>query len=184
MKLTNCFKRILTLSITIILLTNCARDLSDNVYTSDSTLNLTLEGEVMAIRAIKIKETDRATDNTGGIIGGGALGGAVGSNIGGGGGNTTAIVGGAILGATAGALVQGKLGEQKGFEYLVKVDTSKIKSNYYEGSAAMRNVISTAVTTGLVTIIQTKSEYPISEGQKVYIIFSDKRTRIIPVRSN
>ncbi|MCC8369499.1 MAG: hypothetical protein LN573_05520 [Rickettsia endosymbiont of Oxypoda opaca] len=161
------------------LLTGCARDLSSNVYTSDSTLNLTLEGEVISIRPVIIKESDRLSDNSGGMLAGGVMGGVLGSGVGQGTGNAAAVVGGAIAGAALGAGLQGKLGEKKGYEYLVKVDTSKIKSDYYEGNSAMRNVISTAVTSGLITVIQA-TDSNIKTGQKVYIIFSEKRTRVIP----
>nr|WP_253307878.1 hypothetical protein [Rickettsia endosymbiont of Ceutorhynchus assimilis] len=156
------------------LLTGCARDLSSNVYTSDSTLNLTLEGEVLSIRPVIIKESDRLSDNSGGMLAGGVMGGVLGSGVGQGTGNAAAIVGAAL-----GSGLQGKLGEKKGYEYLVKVDTSKIKSDYYEGNSAMRNVISTAVTSGLITVVQA-TDSNIKIGQKVYIIFSEKRTRIIP----
>ncbi|WP_341789405.1 hypothetical protein [Rickettsia endosymbiont of Polydrusus tereticollis] len=161
------------------LLTGCARDLSSNVYTSDSTLNLTLEGEVISIRPVIIKESDRLSDNSGGMLAGGVMGGVLGSGVGQGTGNAAAIVGGAIAGAALGSGLQGKLGEKKGYEYLVKVDTSKIKSDYYEGNSAMRNVISTAVTSGLITVVQA-TDSNIKTGQKVYIIFSEKRTRVIP----
>lgn len=170
-------------SIIFIILTTfisgCARDLSSNVYTSDSTLNLTMEGEVVSVRPVTVKESDRLSDNTGGMAAGGIAGGVLGSTMGKGHGNTAAIVGGALAGAAVGTLLQDRLGISKGYEYLIKVDTSKIKSDYYEGSSAMRNVISTAVTSGLVTVVQG-TDISIREGQKVYIIFSEKRTRIIP----
>src|SRR4051812_41359974 len=102
----------------IVLLTGCARDLSDNVYTSDSTLSLTLEGQIIAVRAIKIKETDKLGDNTTGIIAGGAGGAALGSNNG----SPAAIVGGAIAGGLVGAVVEDRLSQSKGWEYIVKVD--------------------------------------------------------------
>lgn len=157
-------------------ISGCARDLSSNVYSSDSTLSLTLEGEVVSVRPIKVKESERLSDNAGGIAGG-----VLGSTVGQGGGTTAAIVGGAIAGAVVGTILQDKLGESKGYEYLIKVDTSKIKSNYYEGSTAMRNVISSAVTSGLITVVQG-TDIVLREGQKVYVIFSDKRTRIIPAK--
>lgn len=160
-------------------ISGCARDLSSNVYSSDSTLSLTLEGEVVSVRPIKVKESERLSDNAGGMAAGGIAGGVLGSTVGQGGGTTAAIVGGAIAGAVVGTILQDKLGESKGYEYLIKVDTSKIKSNYYEGSTAMRNVISSAVTSGLITVVQG-TDIVIREGQKVYVIFSDKRTRIIP----
>ncbi|HJD55060.1 MAG TPA: hypothetical protein LFW21_00005 [Rickettsia endosymbiont of Pyrocoelia pectoralis] len=160
-------------------ISGCARDLSTNVYTSDSTLNLTLQGEVVSARPVKVKESDSLSDNAGGMAAGGIAGGVLGSTVGQGHGNTAAIVGGVLAGAAVGTILQDKLGESKGYEYLIKVDTSKIKSDYYEGSSAMRNVISTAVTSGLITVVQG-TDVNIRVGQKVYVIFSEKRTRIIP----
>ncbi|KJW02214.1 surface antigen family domain protein [Rickettsia endosymbiont of Ixodes pacificus] len=42
----------------------------------------------------------------------------------------------------------------------------------------MRNVISAAFTSGLITVVQG-TDVNIRNGQKVYVIFSEKRTRII-----
>ena len=46
----------------------------------------------------------------------------------------------------------------------------------------MRAVISAAATSGLITVVQS-SNAGVTEGQKVYVIFSDHRTRIIPVKN-
>jgi outer membrane lipoprotein SlyB len=162
-----------------LVLASCARDLSSNVYTSDSTLSLTVEGVVVSARPVTVKNTDKTGDNTGGMLAGGVMGGVLGSNVGKGGGNAIATVGGALAGAAAGAVLQDKLGTSKGYEYMVKVDTSKIKSDYYEGSPAMRAAISSAATSGLITVVQG-TDVVIPAGQKVYVIFSDSRTRIIP----
>ena len=161
------------------ILSGCARDLSDSMYTSDSTFSLTMEGVIVSTRAVKIKDTDKMGNNTGGMLAGGAMGAAVGSGIGGGSGNTMAIVGGAIAGGLAGAAIQGKLGESKGFEYIIKVDTSKIKDTYFDGNASMRNVVATAKLNGLVTVVQG-ADSVLGVGQKVYIIYSENRTRVIP----
>lgn len=173
--------QIISILVSSIMLTSCARDLSSNVYTSDATMNLTLQGEIIAVRQVKIKESDRLSDNTAGALGGGAMGAVLGSGVGGGTGKGAAVVGGAILGAGMGAAVQGKFGETKGFEYIIKVDTSKLKSDYYEGNAAMRSAISSATTSGLITVVQSIKD-PLNEGQKVYVIFSDKRTRVIAAK--
>lgn len=165
-------------SLLAIQLSGCARDLSSSTYTSDSTLSLTLEGKVLSVRQVKIKNTDNPSDNVGGALAGGALGAVAGSNAGRGNGQAAAVVGGAVIGAVAGALIQDKLGEQEGFEYIVKIDTSKLKSDYYEGTGAMRKAISSATTSGLATIVQGK-DVVFSKGQKVFVIFSDNRTRII-----
>lgn len=163
----------------IVILSGCARDLSSSMYTSDSTMSLTMEGIVVATRAVTIKNSDKMQDNTGGMLAGGAMGAALGSGAGGGSGKTMTVVGGAIAGGLVGAALQGKLGESKGLEYIVKVDTSKIKDQYFDGNAAMRNVVATAKLNGLVTVVQQDKE-SLKEGQKVYVIFSENRTRVIP----
>jgi outer membrane lipoprotein SlyB len=69
----------------------------------------------------------------------------------------------------------------------VKVDTSKLKGEYYEGSALMRNSLAAVKTTGIVTVVQAlekKEDAAIEPGQKVLIIVSEKRTRIIPDLTN
>ena len=160
------------------LLSSCARDLSSSTYSSDSTLSSTLTGHILEVRPVTIKDSEKMSDNLGGMLAGGALGGVLGSAVGGGSGTDIAIVGGAIAGGLAGAAVQQKLGESKGLEYIVKVDTTNLKDTYYGGSPSMRNAISSATTSGLVTVVQS-ADNPLSAGQKVYIIFSDKLTRVI-----
>ena len=171
--------RLISVVLLAVFVTSCARDLSSSTYTSDSTLSLTLEGKVISVRAVTIKESEKLGDNTGGMLAGGIGGAVLGSTVGKGGGNDLAMVGGALAGAALGAVVQDKLGQSKGLEYIVKLDTSKLKSNYYEGNTAMRNAISAATTSGVITVVQS-SENPLGMGQKVYVIFSDNRTRVIP----
>ncbi|MBA8666323.1 hypothetical protein H1Q59_00205 [Holosporaceae bacterium 'Namur'] len=161
------------------LLNGCAPDLSSNVYTGDSRLNLTLEGQIASVRPVVIKGSEKLSDNVIGIAGGGAMGAAAGAGIGAGTGQGAAIVGVAIAGAVVGALIQDKLSQANGSEYIVKVDISKLKNVYYEGSSAMRNAISTATTSGLIAVVQ--SNVPLlQEGQKVYVIFSNSGARITP----
>jgi outer membrane lipoprotein SlyB len=169
-------KKIFCSLIILFILSNCARDLSDRVYTSDSTLNLTLKGRVVSVRPIVIKESDRLSDNGGGMLAGGAMGGTLGHTAGDG--NGAAIVGGALIGGALGAVAQGALSKNEGYEYIIEVDTSKIKSGYFEGNSAMRNVIATAKANGLITVVQSRDTL-ISKGTKVYVIFSEKRTRVI-----
>ncbi len=172
------FFKITSIITLLSVLTGCGRDLSSNMYTSDSTLSFTMEGVIVATRPIIIKDADNMSDNTGGMLAGGAMGAALGSGAGSGSGTTMTIVGGAIVGGLAGAVLQGKLSEGKGYEYIVKVDTSSLKDGYFDGNKAIRNVISTAKTTGLVTIVQG-ADVVLKEKQKVYIIYSDNRTRVI-----
>jgi outer membrane lipoprotein SlyB len=173
----NIFTVAIVLALTLIS-TSCARDLSSNVYTSDSTLSLTLEGEVVSVRKIIIKDTESLQENTLGGLAGGTVGGIAASTAGSGTGQSLAVAGGVIAGAAIGALAQDALSKGEGYEYIVKVDTKNLKSDYYEGSGAMRRAISSAVTNGLVTIIQGQDTL-LDKGQEVYVIFSDKRARII-----
>ena len=170
--------KIVPILLILALLSSCARDLSTHVYTSDSTLSLTLEGKVLATRPVIVKNTDMMADNTTGMAGGAALGGVFGSMAGSGSGNLAMIAGGVLVGAIAGTLIESQLGKADGIEYVVKVDTSNLKDEYYEGSTMMRNAISTAKTGGLITIVQGK-DVIFNEGDPIYIIFSSKRTRII-----
>ncbi len=162
-----------------ITLSSCARDLSSDLYTSDSTLSLTLEGTIVSSRAVKINNSDKLGDNATGTLAGGALGGVLGNNIGKGNGQTAAAVGGVIAGAIIGSMVENNLSKSEGIEYIIKVDGSKIKDTYYEGSTMMNAAISSARATGMLTVVQGKDNV-LGAGQKVFVIVSPKRTRVIP----
>lgn len=175
------FRSICTLILLGFFVASCARDLGSDVYTSDSTMNLTLEGKVISTRAVTIKNSDKLSDNTTGALAGGALGGVGASGIGNNSGKSAAVVGGAIVGGVLGAAAESQLGKASGYEYVIKVDTSKLKSKYFEGTKAMRAAISSATTSGLITVVQG-NDVKISEGTHVYVIFSDKRARVIAAK--
>jgi outer membrane lipoprotein SlyB len=183
--MSNSFLKTVAAIMMLSLLSGCARDLSSDMYVSSATLSLTMEGSIISARKVKIREEDKLSGNTGGMVAGGALGAVGGNAIGKGAGHTAAVVGlglagaGAGAGAGVGALVQNELGKSEGYEFIIKVDTSKMKDRYYEGKAAMRSVISTALTSGLITVVQ-KDNPGVMIGNKVYVIFSDNRTRVIP----
>ena len=165
-------------------LNGCGRDLSANTYTSDSTLNITLQGKLLAKRDIKIKEDEKLGDNTIGGVAGAVGGGAVAHNNSS---NSAVVVGGAIVGGLTGALLQSALGTSRGVEYIVQVDRSNLQDNYYEGSRLLRNALAAIRATGMITIIQAKegkNNPVINEGQNVLIILSEKRTRLIPAPTN
>lgn len=173
------FKLLPLLLISIFSITGCARDLSSTTYTSDSTLNIVLEGIIVSSREIKIKDTDRLSDNTTGAMMGGLGGGAIAHSSGG---KSGAVVGGAVAGALVGALGQSALSSAKGTEFIVKVDKSKLSNDYYEGSARMRNAIAAAKATGMITIIQTSEKdksKAIQVGENVLVIVSENRSRVI-----
>lgn len=178
----NKFFRFSLLFLLMTLLSACARDLSSSTYVSDSTLSLTLKGRVISARPVTIKNHDKMQDNTMGMLAGGAMGAVAGSGIGGGTGNKMALVGGAIVGAAAGAAIEGALSKSQGMEYIVEVDISKLKNTYYEGNAAMRSAISSATTSGVITVVQS-AENAVSVGQNVYVIYSADRARVIPANN-
>ncbi|MSO13994.1 glycine zipper 2TM domain-containing protein [Rickettsiales endosymbiont of Trichoplax sp. H2] len=162
-------------------LAGCARDLSNSMYVSDSTTNFTLEGKIISVRPVTIRDSDRLQGNTTRLATGALVGGVAGSNVGGGSGRVAGAVGGAVLGGLVGAAMQDSLSTSKGLEYTVKVDISNIKDTYYEGNAALRNVIAAARINGLLTIVQSEKD-PLHKGQKVFVVFSDNRTRVIPAQ--
>ncbi len=166
------------LTVCTFVLSGCARNMSSDYYTSDSTLSLTLEGTIKHVRPITIADAEKLGENTLGGLAGGALGAAGGSGIGNGSGQALAVVGAVIVGSVVGALVEAELGKQDGFEYILKVDPNKIKDSYYYGTPAMRKAISAATTDGLITVIQG-NDVVLSKGEDVYVIISDKRTRVI-----
>ncbi|MDX2050364.1 MAG: hypothetical protein SFT93_04260 [Rickettsiaceae bacterium] len=170
----------LSLFLTFILLSACARDLSHSTYTSSSTVNIVLPGVVLATRSVQIKEHDSAYDNTAGTAVGAIAGGASAARSSRA--KTAPVIGAAILGGIAGNVIEGALGTSKGIEYIVKVDTTKLNNKYYDGSSLMRKSIAAVKASGMITIVQSenKKESPILEGQKVLIVISENRVRIIP----
>ena len=162
------------------ILSSCGRVLASNTYTSDSTLNITLKGKLLVKRDVKIKEDEKLGDNTTGALIGGVGGGALAASNSN---NAAVVVGGAIVGGVTGAIMQSDLGTSQGTEYILEVDRSKLRDDYYEGSRLLRNALAAVRATGVITIVQAKegkNNPVISEGQNVLIILSEKRTRLIP----
>lgn len=161
------------------LLSSCARDLSSNMYTSDSTLSLTMIGRVISARPVTVKNTDSLGQNGTGIVGGAFMGGAAGGLASNNNSDRGAmIVGGAVLGSLVGAVIERSASKAKGIEYIIKIDTSSLTDQYYEGTAIMRNAVSSARTSGILTIVQGQDN-PLEEGQEVYVILSPNRARVI-----
>jgi outer membrane lipoprotein SlyB len=177
----NVFSKIFVVLFVVIFMSGCARDLSNSMYISDSTTNFTLEGQIVTVRPVTIRDSDRLQGNTTGMATGAVVGGVAGSGIGGDSGRVGGLIGGAVLGGLVGAAMQDSLSTSKGLEYVVKVDISNIKDTYYEGNMALRNVIATARVNGMLTVVQSEKD-PLQKGQKVYVVFSDNRTRVIPAQ--
>lgn len=166
--------------VSAVFLSACARDLSSNVYTSSSTLSLTLKGQIVSAREVTIKKSDDLENSKYGTLAGGGLGAIMGSTVGGGSGQALATVGTGIVGALAGAAIENTLTKQNGYEYIIDVDTTNLDSEKYIGSKAMRDVIATAKTNGLITVVQG-GDTRIAEGRNVYVIYSDNRVRVTAV---
>lgn len=138
-------------------LTACAANLNTDTYQTSAAgqINNVQEGVIINVREVKI-----ATENGGvGSLAGGIAGGAAGSMIGG----NTAVniigaVGGAVLGGAIGAKAQEGLSSQKGYEYIVKLDSGRA-----------------------ITLTQG-TDVRLSVGQPVYVLDADRgdRARIIP----
>ena len=169
--------------VALIMLSGCARDLSSDMYTSDSTLNIVINGKILSTRNIKIKENEKLGNNStgasvgalSGAVGGGAIGNRSGNGVAG-------MVGGAVVGGLIGAVGESALSTTNGVEYIVQVDRAQISDDYYAGSSMMRNAIESIRATGVVTIVQAKEKGAqiLPVNQEVLVIISSKRTRIIP----
>lgn len=151
----NGFLRLFLFLLIGIFISGCARDLSNSMYVSDSTTNFTLEGQIVSVRPVTIRDADRLQDNTAGMATGALVGGVAGSGVGGGSGRAGGAIGGAVIGGLVGAAMQDSLSTSQGLEYVVKVDISNVKDTYYEGNVALRNVIAAARVNGMLTIVQS-----------------------------
>ena len=187
----NIIKSVLLLT-PIMFITACARDLSSNTYTDSSTTGLVVEGTVVSKRDVKVKGSDKLQNNGVGIVSGGVGGAVAGSTIGGGRGSAVTAVGGALAGAAIGSLIQDQLSESEGIEYIVKVrkenlaaksktkDDLNVTISNSSVSSKVKNSVDADMNTELVSIVQGK-DIVIPVGQKVYVIYSDDRPRIVPV---
>jgi len=116
----------------------------------------TYEGEIIAVRHVRIQDGDRLQDNVIGGVGGGVAGAMVGSTMGKGSGTLLTEIAGAAIGATAGALTERELKKETGIEYIVQLDNGDIK-----------------------TVVQGATPH-LQEGEHVWLLVSKKgRSRII-----
>lgn len=111
-----------------VILSGCARDISSNSYNARKVgeAAFTYQGIVVSTREVEVNEGDYLENNGVGILAGGAAGGLAGNQIGSGSGNIAATVGGAVIGAVAGALAEKALKEQKGIEYVVRLNNGQM----------------------------------------------------------
>jgi outer membrane lipoprotein SlyB len=142
--------------------TQCSKELSSDTYSDDEAgaVKQTYRGVIVNAREVTVKASDKLSDNTLGVIGGGAAGGILGSQIGQGRGSTVGMVLGAIAGAFGGAAAQDKLSTQKGMEYVVELNSGR-----------------------MITIVQGLDPR-LQPGQYVIVMVGNKgRSRVIPDQS-
>ncbi|GHU17083.1 hypothetical protein FACS189472_03470 [Alphaproteobacteria bacterium] len=155
-------KKFLLLSVALcgltLIITGCARNISSSTYNSAKIgeANDTYECVVVKVRQVALEEGDSLGDNHMGALGGGVVGGLAGSQIGGGNARYATGAAGALLGAVGGAFAEKALKSQDGLEYIVKLNSGKLK-----------------------TVVQGMDS-PLSIGQQAILIVDHKgRSRVI-----
>ena len=150
-------KKILTLTACTICLASCSRELSPDHYTARQAgqTSITRPGIIKQVTSVKITGSDSLEENGLGIVGGGVAGGVIGSAAGRGNLLPTAL--GAVAGAVTGSLIEKKLKEQNGWEYIVEFEDGTF-----------------------ISLVQGENT-PMNEGQPVYVISNQwGRSRIVP----
>lgn len=150
-------KKILLFVMLATVSTSCARQIDSDVYSSRQVgqVTTTYAGVVRSIREVLVESGNQLEDNGLGIAGGGIAGGVVGSAVGRGHFLPTAI--GAVAGAVTGSLVEKKMKQQMGYEYIVELSGG-----------------------GLITVVQGTDQY-FGIGQPVFVMMSPYgRSRIVP----
>lgn len=181
-------KKIIALLACAMLLTACAKNMNSNVYTENGVAGKVLEGKVISVRQVTIKEHDKLQQNTTGALLGGTAGGVAGAQIGNGNGSLGAAVAGALIGAVAGAVAEDALNTQEGTEYLVKLDkkylqeyrniTKRVQSGGKNSvQQDITNSSDVSTKTDIVSVVQA-TDPELHKGSRVYVIYSDDRPRV------
>ncbi len=147
------FGRILSVTLSAVLLAGCGSDFSGNRYEQSQVgeVSQTSKGVVISQRRVELKPDSSTAGTALGAVGGGLLG----SMFGGGNAKILTTTAGAVAGGVAGNAIATRA--QDGIEYTVKLENGAI-----------------------VTIAQDPTP-AIANGQKVYIIHSQRgRSRIVP----
>ena len=145
-------------AITTLALSGCARNISSDNYNARTIgeASFSYQGVVSSARQVDVSEGDYLEDNKMGMLLGGGAGGLAGSQIGSGRGAVAGAVGGAVLGAVAGAFAEKALKEQKGMEYVVRLNNGQ-----------------------MMTVVQGVDN-PLAVGQRVIIMVKNEgRSRVI-----
>lgn len=147
---------ILTLASLSIFSSGCAPKYggSDHDEATIGEVSKTYEGIILSKRVVNLN----GTDNGVGALAGGAVGFGLGQAVGGGHGRVAAATLGTVAGALAGNAVGKNLSSQQGYEYQIKLSSTK----------------------EVLTIAQGQ-EPNILVGQDVYVVKSNRgRSRVIP----
>ena len=137
-----------------------------------------MEGRIIPVKEVTDKKSDSLGKNsTGPISGCVSVAIAVASS------STVLAVGSGLFVSIVWPYLDHKLSKSKAFKYIIKVDISNLKSDYYEGSPEIRAAISWATTSGLITVLQGK-DVRLGPNTKAYVIFSDLRVRVIPSKDS
>jgi len=185
--------KIAVLAALMLALSACAKDTASDTYTTSSTGGKVLKGTIISARAVKIKEHDKLQDNTVGGLAGGAAGAVGGASIGHGNGSIASGIGGAVIGAVAGAFIQDALSTTDGMEYLVKLDAKNMRTSSPNHKkkvtektnggveADLNSSTDVDTQTDMISVVQ-KADPALSEGSLVYVVYSDDRPRLVPVK--
>ena len=187
-------RALIALALIPLLLSACARNMSQDVYSSSAPVGKVQRGTVISARNVTIKDNDKLGSGPGTLVGG-VAGGVAGSTIGKGNGNTLATVGGALAGAALGAVIEDQLTTQNGIEYIVQLDSTtkslpKSKTKQKEItlndgtsiSADIKQSIDVAETESDVISVIQSADQPIPVGARVLLVYNDDRPRIVLAR--
>ena len=161
-------KKIILFNIILIILYSCSNTSPNNVKTSDTQKVTAIEyGTIKTSLPVKIKGESNWVGTTAGALIGGLLGTQlcgeeeiVGTKC-----QDIAVIFGSIGGAAAGTVIQAKLGNHDGYQYIVNIDSCA------ESSLSCENNQDKAFVQG--------GKEPIANGQRVVIIYGND-VRIMP----
>lgn len=188
------FSRSLVLvSAAALMLSACGRNMSGDVYSSDSSVGKVIYGTVVSARQITIKDKESNKELGIGSVAGGLAGGVAGSTIGKGTGSALGAIGGALAGGILGNMAEDQLSTQSGMEYIVQLDAAKtpksiaIQKNerltVNSGKSVESDVMGAAMTeetaSDAISVIQQDAN-PIPVGSRVMVVYRDDRARIVP----
>ena len=151
-------RKLIIITITILLLSGCASKLSSQAYSTSSVgqVNRTVAGQVVSAREVDVSGTTGTGGGTGsalGAVGGSSIGGTGRDNIAG-------AIGGAVIGGLVGSAIESNATKQKGMEYVVETSNGN-----------------------LMTIVQGLSP-AFEPGQRVFVLYGSPSRVIADPRNN